>query len=240
MSATLTKLRRKMDQYAFKVTHPSLSDVIKRVREQKLTYLEEEALRDLTKVALDLEQQGIEGAIIEAGCALGGSAIALAATKNSQRELSIYDVFGMIPPPSEEDDQDIHDRYAEIKAGKSEGINGDRYYGYEDNLYNKVYQSFCQFGFAPEDNNIHLVKGLFQDTMKFDRPIAIAHIDCDWYDSVMTCLHQIVPNLVVGGVLVIDDYNAWSGCRKAIDQYFQGLQSKYRFVQKSRLHIVKL
>ncbi|MGI0492262.1 TylF/MycF/NovP-related O-methyltransferase [Alkalinema pantanalense CENA528] len=240
MPTIISKLGQKIDRYAFQVAHSRLNTVIQQVRQHKLTYLEEVALRDLTKVALECERQGIQGAIIEAGCALGGSAIALAAAKNPQRELSIYDVFGMIPPPSEQDDQDIHDRYAEIKTGKSEGIDGNLYYGYEDDLYNKVHQSFCEYGFSPEANNIHLVKGLFQDTMNIDQPIAMAHIDCDWFDSVMTCLNQIEPNLVAGGTLIIDDYNAWSGCKKAIDQYFQDKQSEYQFVQKSRLHIVKL
>jgi asparagine synthase (glutamine-hydrolysing) len=50
-------------------------------------------------------------------------------------------------------------------------------------------------------------------------PVALAHIDGDWYRSVMTCLRRIEPNLVPGGTLVIDDYRAWSGCKRAVDEY---------------------
>jgi asparagine synthase (glutamine-hydrolysing) len=26
----------------------------------------------------------------------------------------------------------------------------------------------------------------------------------------------------VGGVIILDDYDAWSGCKKAADEYFDG------------------
>ena len=67
--------------------------------------------------------------------------------KSPDRPLRVYDVFGMIPPPGEEDGPDVHQRYEIIKSGKSEGIGGRRYYGYEDNLYERVVTSFHQLGF---------------------------------------------------------------------------------------------
>jgi len=90
-----------------------------------------------------------------------------------------------------------------------------------------------------EENHVHLVKGLFEDVLRVEQPVALAHIDGDWYSSVMSCLQQIEPHLITGGVLVIDDYDHWSGCRKAVDEYFADKQDKYRFVRKSRLHIVR-
>lgn len=33
-------------------------------------------------------------------------------------------------------------------------------------------------------------------------------------------LQWIVPKLSIGGAIVIDDYYDWSGCRKAVDEYF--------------------
>lgn len=88
-------------------------------------------------------------------------------------------------------------------------------------------------------NNTYLVKGLFQDTLHINEPVAFAHIDGDWYESVMVCLQRIAPHLVRGGVLVIDDYDDWSGCRKAVDEYFSDKQHLYTFIRKSRLHIVR-
>jgi hypothetical protein len=193
----------------------------------------------LIQVAINNEEQGIEGAIIEIGCALGGSAIVLTSAKANARPLYVYDVFGMIPPPSERDDADVHERYEVIVNGKSNGIAGQKYYGYEESLESKVKASFGQLGYPIDGNQVHLIKGLYQDTLKVDFPVAVAHIDCDWFDSVWTCLARIEPQLVRGGTLVIDDYYAWSGCRKAVDQYFEDKMDGYAFVKKSRLHIVK-
>ena len=70
-----------------------------------------------------------------------------------------------------------------------------------------------------------------------DEPVALAHIDGDWYNSVKVCLDRIAPRLVPGGVLVIDDYDAWSGCRKAVDEWFAGKDDRFEFVRRERLHI---
>ncbi len=101
--------------------------------------------------------------------------------------------------------------------------------------------AFCQvLGVErPEDINVHLIKGLFEDTLICKQPVALAHIDCDWYDSVMVCLERIVPMLTPGGVLVIDDYEHWSGCREAVEEYFKDKKEQFSFVKKSRLHIIK-
>lgn len=48
----------------------------------------------------------------------------------------------MIPPPGEGDDVRSHERYAEIKDGRSKGIGGETYYGYVDDLYARVCDSF--------------------------------------------------------------------------------------------------
>lgn len=87
--------------------------------------------------------------------------------------------------------------------------------------------------------NVELIKGLFEDTMAIDTPVALAHIDCDWYDSVMTCLQRIVGHLVPGGRLVIDDYDHWSGCKTAIDEFFADRHDEFEFQHFNRLHIVK-
>jgi asparagine synthase (glutamine-hydrolysing) len=75
--------------------------------------------------------------------------------------------------------------------------------------------------------------------MQVSQPVALAHLDGDWYESIMTCLQRIEPHLVPRGVLVIDDYDTWSGCRKAIDEYFLDKKHQYDFVRRSRLHIIK-
>jgi hypothetical protein len=151
-----------------------------------ITYLQQAALLDLVQVAVNNETHAIEGAILETGCALGGSAIVLTSAKADDRPFYVYDVFGMIPPPSERDDTDVHERYQVITSGQSSGIAGEKYYGYEESLEDKVRQSFERLGYPVDQNNVHLVKGLYQDSLAVDFPVALAHIDCDWFDSVWT------------------------------------------------------
>jgi Macrocin-O-methyltransferase (TylF) len=215
------------------------SQLVRQVRKRRLTYLGYDALSDLERTVRRLDAEGVPGLIVEAGCALGGSTVVLGLTKHHDRPLRAYDVFGMIPPPSDADGADIHARYETIVRGESKGIGGDRYYGYEDNLREKVANTLRSFGLDLEARRIELIEGLFQDTLHVDEPVALAHIDADWYQSVKLCLERIEPHLSPGGVLVIDDYDHWSGCRRAVDEYFADKRELYLFTRRSRLHIVR-
>lgn len=223
----------------WKLSGRSEPAVARAVRADALTYLSREALTDLHDRVREAEERGIEGSLIEAGCALGGSAIVMAAAKAPARPLVVYDVFGMIPPPSERDGPDVHTRYETIRSGGAEGIRGTTYYGYEEDLLARVRANFERQGYPLDEHHVTLVQGLFQDTVHPEGPVAVAHIDGDWYESVMTCLERIEPHLPVGGVLVIDDYEAWSGCRTAVDEYFADKRDRYVFEPHDRLHIVR-
>jgi hypothetical protein len=213
--------------------------VVRRVRRQKLTYLPVGALNDLFEAAKEVEREQRPGILIEAGCALGGSAIVLARAKRRQRPFAVYDVFGMIPPPTDADGPDVHERYATIKAGQAKGLSGEAYYGYEADLLSRVRQTFGAFGMPVEEHHVDLVQGLFQDTIVGDEPVALAHIDGDWHDSVLTCLERIGPRLSPGAVMVIDDYFKWSGCRTAVDTFLAAHPADYTTVRKTRLHVVR-
>lgn len=216
-----------------------LPAIVRSVRADGLTYLDEDALSDLYELVQALEARQTPGTLIEAGCALGGSAIVLAAAKSPTRPLLIYDVFGMIPPPSEADGDDVRARYAEIESGRSMGLAGHRYYGYEEDLLGVVQRNFHQHGVGAAANSVEFIQGLFADTLHPAAPVALAHIDGDWYESVITCLERIVPCLIRGGVLVIDDYDHWSGCKRAVDTYFDDKRDHFEFIRRSRLHVVR-
>jgi Macrocin-O-methyltransferase (TylF) len=215
------------------------SRTVREVRRRRLTYLGYDALSDLERAVRRLEAAGVPGIIVEAGCALGGSTVVLGLAKRPDRPLRAYDVFGLIPPPSDADGDDIQARYQTVVRGESRGIGGDRYYGYEDNLRDKVANTLRSFGLDLEARRIELIQGLFQDTLWPEAAVALAHIDADWYQSVRTCVERIEPRLSRGGMLVIDDYDHWSGCRKAVDEYFAEKRDRYDFVRRARLHIVR-
>lgn len=209
------------------------------MRREHLTYLSPENLGALASVVLEAEQSGRKGLILEAGTALGGAAIVMAAAKTPERPMKVYDVFGTIPPPGENDGVDVHARFERISKGGATGLGGEVYYGYRDDVYGEVTASFTRLGVPVEENNVELVQGLFSETIDLDEPVAFAHLDGDWYESTMTCLERIAPLLTRGGRLVLDDYYAWSGCRTAVDEYFAA-RPGYRLERRARVHVVRL
>ncbi len=94
-------------------------------------------------------------------------------------------------------------------------------------------------GIDPDDGGVRLIRSLFDETLHPVKPIALAHIDADWYEPVRICLERITPHLVPGGVLVIDDYDDWTGCRLAVDKVFADKREEFRFERRSRLHVVR-
>jgi len=220
---------------AFRQAHPALAQTIRGVREQHLTYLPGRALRDLASVIMEADEHGLPGSLIEAGCALGGSAIVMSAARRPGRNMVVYDAFGMIPPPGPDDGPDAHARYEVIVSGASGGVGGDTYYGYRSDLQSEVRCNLAAFG----QQDVQLVPGFFADSLQPTGPVSIAHIDADWYDSVMTCFERIAPVLSVGGRFVLDDYDQWSGCRGATDEFLAGTPA-FRAERRIRLHLVKV
>jgi O-methyltransferase len=199
----------------------SLSACARQVMQSRLTYLSPQKIQVIERAAKHIKREGIPGDFIECGVALGGSAIILSSMLASDRRFHGYDVFEMIPPPGLQDEADAHDRYEVIKSGASSGIGGQEYYGYMHNLRQVVVDNFSKQGLIVDGQRICLHQGLFEDTLNFDAGarIALAHIDCDWYEPVKLCLERIYRHLAVGGYLILDDYNDYRGCRKAADEF---------------------
>lgn len=199
---------------------PEEAALISAIRSASLTYLSANRLRALGHYMGKVQQASVDGAFVEAGVALGGSAIFIAKKKPPATALYLFDVFGQIPPPSINDGEEARRRYAEIAKGTSMGIGGQTYYGYQENLKEVVENNIRAFNLDLSENRIKLVQGLYHDTLKeFKEPVAFAHIDCDWYHSVKTCLDYLAPLLSVNGILVFDDYHTFTGCRKAVDEF---------------------
>ena len=191
------------------------------VKERNLTYLSTDKLESMNACLASIKRNGIIGDFLEFGVALGGSAICIASELDDDRRFAGFDVFGMIPPPSEKDGASPKARYEAIKSGVSSGIGGDPYYGYVENLRDVVARNFQDFGHPIDGRRIELVQGLYEQTLPRQpwRTIAFAHVDCDWYEPVMLCLEYIAPRLPVGGIIILDDYNDWPGCKKATDEF---------------------
>ncbi|WP_421840173.1 TylF/MycF/NovP-related O-methyltransferase [Mycobacterium sp.] len=187
--------------------------VARKIRRSHLTYLSYQRLASLKRAAEEV--RAVRGAVLECGVALGGSGILLASILKD-REFHGYDVFGQIPPPGPDDPSEAHDRYAVIVSGQSEGLAGQTYYGYMGDLVGRVSDSFTSYGLQP-----HLHQGLFEQTLHPEWPIALAHIDCDWFDPVKISLERITPWLSPGARVILDDYFVYGGAKKATDEHLR-------------------
>lgn len=222
------------------ITKRRLSPHARAVREERLTYLSPAKLLRLEQVMERIKS--VPGDFLEFGVALGGGSIVIAtAAKATGHSFTGFDVFATIPPPtSDKDDAKSKERYAVIAAGKSKGLGGDEYYGYRSDLYGDVVRAFERHGLSVDGAEIRLVKGLFEETWPDNAPrqVAFAHVDCDWYDPVKYCLDVVAERLSPGGVIVLDDYNAWGGCRTATDE-FTSARSDFRFEAGPNPFLVK-
>jgi hypothetical protein len=198
-----------------------VEEIIARIRSANLSYCGKPKLENIAEAVLAVRQTGVPGGFLEAGVALGGSAILLGKIKPKNAPLSLYDAFGMIPAPGGNDGEDAHKRYEEIISGQSAGLGGNTYYGYIDRLLEVVKQNLRDAGLDLVADNLECIPGLFDETLYPVGPIAFAHIDCDWYDSVKICIDRITPHMSKGGIIIFDDYSSYSGCRSAVNEWME-------------------
>lgn len=191
------------------------------IRADRITYLSRERLESLRREVERLNRAKASGLIVEFGVALGGSGALMASAMGQSLRFCGYDVFGQIPPPGANDGESSHARYDVIRTGNSEGIEGDLYYGYRDDLLESVTRTFDSRGAKVDGQRVSLVKGLFEDTVRFnkDTTIPLAHIDCDWYEPTLFCLNAVAPHVPKWGTIIVDDFSDWEGCRRATHEF---------------------
>jgi O-methyltransferase len=171
-------------------------------------------LKKLYELGAELGRSDIAGAVAECGVWNGGSSAMVAAglastatTDSTERPFWLFDSFEGLPEPTEDDDAQVRDNY---------------FPGWCTGAVDRVREAHRIAGHPMKQTTI--VPGWFDDTLAEHAatigPIALLHIDADWYDSVMTVLNTLYDQVAPGGIIVIDDYGSWSGCRKAIHAYF--------------------
>ncbi len=186
------------------------------------------------------DSHGIPGAFVECGVWKGGSVGLMALTNlrhaTSRRDLHLFDAFTEICEP----DARIDGLRAvqEVRAWtKNRG-------GTDGNLkaLTGIYDAFGGPGtlegnrellettLGYDKDRIHYHPGWFQDTLPQAAPkigpIAILRLDGDWYASTKVCLQHLYDQVVSSGIVIIDDYGTYDGCRKAVDEFIEARNLK--------------
>src|SRR5262249_29383124 len=86
----------------------AVAELLAVIRGATLPYGGPPKLEQTADAALGVRGERVPGRFVEAGVALGGSAILLGALKPRGVPLDLYDAFAMIPPPGPGDGADAH------------------------------------------------------------------------------------------------------------------------------------
>lgn len=162
----------------------------------------------------------IPGAFVECGVWKGGSsmaaALAFTAAGDRSRDMWLFDTFDGMTEPTEHDRQGLDGPDAAQLLNSS--TKSDRIWCYSP--LDEVRQNLASTGYP--EQQIHLIQGPVEETLPGQSPgqIALLRLDTDWYESTRHELVHLFPLLSPGGVLIVDDYGAWAGARKAVDEYF--------------------
>ena len=52
--------------------------------------------------------------------------------------------------------------------------------------------------------------------------ISLLHIDVDLYEPTKLVLEKLFKHVTKGGIIIFDDYGAFAGANKAVDDFFEG------------------
>jgi len=172
-----------------------------------------------------LDKASVPGAMVECGTWRGGAcgmmALAHRRAGDVSRPLHLFDSFQGLPEPQGEKDGEMAVRYAADRASGSLHSIGKCVGPLEENrrLLGEI------VGYPAELTHYHV--GWFQDMLRTVPEtvgaIALLRIDGDWYESTKICLESLYGRVSSGGIVVIDDYGKWPGCRRATDEFLETL-----------------
>lgn len=185
------------------------------------TLLKYDALYQIYQLLNKLDDEQIEGAVVEMGCWSGGAGALMSwQTKrnNTNRRVWLFDSFEGLPELTKED----KGRWANKTKLKIKEV-GDaslRSTGKYKADKEKVYEILDIVNVKKE---VEVIKGWFQKTIpgvkERLKPIALLRLDADIYESTIYCLDELYDLVAPGGYIIIDDFHL-AGCRRAVYEFF--------------------
>lgn len=178
-----------------------------------LTLVSRERLHNLHNKCLTFTDTS--HSFVECGVAKGGCLAMMKYTAGNNNKIFGFDSFEGMP------DITIEDISSYNKSSPLTGLGrvGDNLSGGIDN----VHLTFKLLNLNM--NNVKLIKGFFADTLNIQKNIeelgniAILRLDGDWYESTKICLEKLYEKVIIGGIIIIDDYGHWIGAKTATDEF---------------------
>ncbi len=205
-------------------------EIIEYITENKLSKTSTERIVATINACKHAVSAQIEGDFVECGVWRGGNAIAAKKTferLGSDKTVYLFDTFTGMTAPGD------HDKTAYNPKSADERFEEASRDGYRDWNYaslEEVKDNFARSGV--DSSGIRFVQGDVLQTLAVEENlpqcISVLRLDTDWYESTKVELERLYPRLTIGGSILIDDYGHWEGARKAVDEYFAGMEAKRR------------
>lgn len=162
----------------------------------------------------------LPGDVAEIGVYRGGTAKLLSYTFGlTENRIHLFDTFSGMPETNPERDKHVAGAFSDTSL---------------ENV--KAYLHDCA--------GAHFYQGVFPATAQ---PVAglqfrFVHIDVDIHSSVLACCTFFYPRVVVGGILIFDDYGDIScpGAKDAVEEFFAGKPEKPVYLPTGQCVAVKL
>ncbi|MBL8890401.1 MAG: class I SAM-dependent methyltransferase [Planctomycetaceae bacterium] len=189
---------------------------------KSLTMTSPERIFGLCQAVDHVVTQDLPGALVECGVWRGGSSVAMIRTllgrEIRNRELWLYDTFEGMSPPTEHDVDCFGNPADKLLSRDRDDRQSQSSVWCEASLAD-VRRNIEQWDYPVQ--RVHYVVGKVEETIPQRIPdqISLLRLDTDWFESTWHELVHLFPRLVPGGILIIDDYGHWQGCRQAVDQY---------------------
>lgn len=182
-----------------------------------------QAIVSLARAVRYVIETNIPGDLVECGVFQGGSILVmirqLLLMNVTNRNIYLYDTFEGMTKPTEADvyytgekalDAWEHLQNNWVKCGLEE-------------VKARIYAT----GY-PQDL-IHFIQGPVEQTIPQTTPdsIALLRLDTDFYESTKHELTHLWPLVNQRGIMIIDDYGAFTGSQKATDEYFESIPRPY-------------
>ena len=165
----------------------------------------------------------VPGDLIEAGVWRGGAAIFMRALLDlhdaTERLVWAADSFAGLPPPDPATyPADEGDPHHEV--------------GFLAVPLEQVRRNFSRYEIPT--TGVRFVEGWFRDTLPRLRghQWSLIRLDGDMYESTMIGLESLYSDISPGGFVVVDDYGAVPGCKRAVDDFREhnGIQDELEWI----------
>ena len=175
----------------------------------------------ITHLDLFRRISNIRGEIVECGVFKGNSLMRWikfrSLLENSfSRKIYGFDTFGKFPDASLEEERRKRDEF--INEAGNESVKKKEFQEYLEKLNLK--------------ENVYLIEGDINNTVpdfiskNNEIRISLLHIDVDLYEPTKVCIENFYPHVARGGIIILDDYGAFPGANKAVEEFIENKNFK--------------